>query len=510
MTGAVRTHEPGSRQSAAPRQETPRPVWHWVAALTVVALALRLFRLDAGLWVDEIIALIESIRPPLLQILTVYTGDNQHPLYSVLAHVAAGWFGESPWTVRLPAMLFGAATVPALYWLGTMVADRREALLAAALLTVSYHHIWFSQNARGYTGIAFFTVVATALLVEGIRTQRRGWFVGYAAVIALGAYTHLTIVFLAISQSLVCAALALFGGRLPGPREGSAAAGRGRLDWRLPALGYLLAAGLTLLLYAPMLGDVIWWFTERPSNFEGVSTPGWALREAFRSLGGGAGMAVVAGGGIIFLAGLLSYLRRSPAVFALFVLPGAVTLVLPLLIRGTMYPRFFFYLAGIALLVLIRGAVVTGGWLARAMGRPERAAIAGTTLAALLVAASAVTVPRNYRHPKQDFAGALSFVESTRGPGDIVVVAGAAVRPYRSYYRVDHPVVSTRAELRAHSARARDLWLLYTMPQYLPRFDAELAAILPQACAERRVFPGTLGGGNVYACRIDPGGIVEP
>ena len=42
-----------------------------------------------------------------------------------------------------------------MYLFGTEAANRKEGLLGAALLTFSYQHVWFSQNARGYTALLF-------------------------------------------------------------------------------------------------------------------------------------------------------------------------------------------------------------------------------------------------------------------------------------------------------------------------------------------------------------------
>src|SRR5690606_29426767 len=114
------------------------------------------------------------------------------------------------WSIRLPALVFGVASVPMLYVLGREVASRREALLAAALLTVSYHHIWFSQNARGYTMLAFFAMLATYLLLRGVRTRSRRTFVAYGVVLALSTFTHLTTVFLIGAHVLICAWLVWF------------------------------------------------------------------------------------------------------------------------------------------------------------------------------------------------------------------------------------------------------------------------------------------------------------
>src|SRR5580658_718485 len=114
-----------------------RSLWPWVAALTILATWLRVAGIDKGLWWDEIYFLVITVRHPLAEILTVFPGDTQHPLYSVLAWLSIHLFGEHPWSLRLPAILFGVASVPMLYLLGISVTSRIQALLAAALLTVS-------------------------------------------------------------------------------------------------------------------------------------------------------------------------------------------------------------------------------------------------------------------------------------------------------------------------------------------------------------------------------------
>ena len=111
--------------------------------LLLVGAVLRIYRLDSGLWFDEIRTVISSVRSPLLEIVTHYPSNNDHLLYSVLAHLSISVFGEQPWSLRLPAAVFGIASIPMLYLLGRTVTSRFDALMAAMMLTFSYHHIWF-------------------------------------------------------------------------------------------------------------------------------------------------------------------------------------------------------------------------------------------------------------------------------------------------------------------------------------------------------------------------------
>jgi Dolichyl-phosphate-mannose-protein mannosyltransferase len=128
VLGCVLTRRPTSATTTQQR-DGPGPALA-LGAILAGAAALRFHALDTGLWHDEILI-----------------------LYTVLARLSLGLFGDGCWVLRLPAAVFGIASVGALYGLAREVTDRGEALLTAALLAFSYHHVWFSQNARGYTGL---------------------------------------------------------------------------------------------------------------------------------------------------------------------------------------------------------------------------------------------------------------------------------------------------------------------------------------------------------------------
>ena len=471
--------------------------WRTVILLTVLAAVARIIGLNAGLWIDEIYSLTDSFRPSLATVLTEYPGDTQHPLYSVLANLSHAIFGESPWSIRLPAVVFGVASVPALYALGERVAGAREGLLAAALLALSYHHVWFSQNARGYTMLAFWAILSSLWLYRGIREGGRLPFVLYGVAIGLGVYTHLTMVFTVAAQAMVAVGWTLFG------RGGDRV--RGRPSGAVLGLAVGVATGA--LLYAPVFLQVVDFFLNKPSQLEGVSTPSWALFETLRILLSGAAAWVgFLGGAILFGAGAWSYLRRDPLALALFVLPGVVTLVGALAARGTMYPRFYFAMIGFAFLIAVRGAFVVSGAAVRWVGGArvdQRSLGAGTLLAVLMVLVSAISLRGNYAAPKQDFAGALAWVDAEAGPGETVVTAGVpAGDAYLRYFEREFPAVLELTELEAVRERGRPVWVIYTFERYIEASDAGLMRTLRDDCDRSRTFWGTVGGGAVTVCRL--------
>jgi uncharacterized membrane protein len=383
-----------------------------------------------------------------------------------------------------------------LYGLGRRYGSRGEALAACALLAVSYHHVWFSQNARGYTALAFFATLCAFVLLRGIQEQRALWFALYALFVALGAYTHLTLVFMAFAHAAICVWLTF------GP-----ARHRRIRDWRLPALAFAGGGALTLLLYLPMLDGVMWWYLERPSNLLGISTPSWALVEGLRVLALGLGvppLLLLAAAGI-GLAGVISYWRQDAVVLWVFLLPALATLAGALLARGTMYPRFFFYLAGLVLLLGVRGVLVTGAWLRTllpARWHLPRQAI-GYGMIAVVMVASLRSLSFNYSHPKQAFSAAIAYLEQTRRADEAVTVVGVSYA-YDRYYQLPWQHVPSISELERIRAEGRPFWVIYMQPRYIERDAPGLVAAVEGVCSERRSFWGTVGGGEIHVCRVRP------
>ena len=476
--------------------------WVTLAALTALAAVLRIIGLNSGLWLDEILTLLKTVRQPMWTILTSFPGETQHMLFSLLARVSVVTFGEHPWSLRLPAMLFGVAAVPALYFFARELTSQREALLGAGLMAVSYHGVWFSQDARGYTGLLFWTILCSMFLLRGLRKPAWSNWLWYAITAALGTYTHLTMVFVVASHAAICAWLLLFQ-----PKKADFIVS----DWKKPAAGVALAGLFTLLLYSPILLQVHQIFS-KASPMVRVSTPVWAFWEALRGLGigFGAGAGVVVAGAF-FAAGLWSYWRQSGVAAAVLVLSVIFTAAGALPGRGTMYPRYYFYLLGFGILILIRGAMRLGAMAADVVSgtadgerRTRRELAWGTALTAVILLLSAASLLRNYQYPKQDFGSAMQFVEQQRAANESVVTTGSTGYVYQEYYGQPWIQVQTPADLDGVRRQGHDVWLLYMFPMYLDDGAPALMSEIRRDCPTTKVFRGTLGGGDVFVCKVQP------
>jgi len=164
---------------------------HLCALLIIVmtAVVVRLWFLFQPMRYDEAFTFIQFASKPLYRGLSDYSYPNNHPLHTLLVHIAYSIFGSQPWVIRLPVFCAGILTVAASYVATRIVFDKRSALLAAAFVASSPLLILYSTNARGYMLICliFLTLYALgAALLQRSTTAR--WFL-FTILSAAGFYT---------------------------------------------------------------------------------------------------------------------------------------------------------------------------------------------------------------------------------------------------------------------------------------------------------------------------------
>ena len=333
--------EPVATRGISTGLEWTRTDLYVILALFAVSVVVRIPGLNQGLWYDEIQTLVDYVRLPAGEILTRYDSANNHILFSILAHSAIQLFGESAWALRLPAALLGALSIPIVYVFGRQIAPRTEAFLAAAFLSVSYHHVWFSQNARGYAGLLVGTVLASSVFLSllAARRVRPELVIAYALISALSVWTHLTAAVTVGAHGVVWLLATL-----DRPRHLSS-------PTSLAILAALALAGLfSLALYGPILPQMAGTLSGGGSSPVDTAwkDPSWMVFESMRNLsrgipGGWGALLVVV---IVALIGIQSYGRQSPLVLTILLLPAALMGILILGTGRNLWPRFFFFSAG--------------------------------------------------------------------------------------------------------------------------------------------------------------------
>ena len=455
-TGATSGHGPGTASRLAHSRVA-------VAAIIGLAAVLRLINADADLWYDEIVTVTYFVRTPFLTVVSTYGLANNHVLNSVLMNVTGTLFGTDVWMLRLPAILFGIAGVWAFWFLATQIWPRPPALLGTLLFAVSYHHVYYSQNARGYSAFMFFTLLATGFLLRMLergKTALRRDEIGYSLALALGLYSVLLTTFVVAAHASVLLALR---------------------RWR--ALAWLAAGvAVAVVLYGPMGVPLIAYYRTNPGD------TGYPLlsMEFARAMAPVASVLLAAGALLLPIVWRLA--RRQPVAAALLLTPALFNVLMPLVRGQGVYPRSFLYLLCLGYLLLVEAL----DW---AMSRRPRLAWACT---AIVIAVSLAKLAPYYRLPKQGFKQALAYVEQHARPSDQRVgltLGGKAAR----FYDPTVLLVEDGRQLQALTSRPdRPAWVLTTFHNALRSSAPDLYAWLRTETSQQAEFAGVIGDGTVY------------
>jgi hypothetical protein len=159
-----------------------------VALATAVGLLVRIW-VAAGseVWLDEAYSALLALSS-LHEFFAQLRLDSSPPLYYL---VLKGWGSLaplSPFSLRVPSLLFGCATIPAIWYMASRVDRPVTGVVAAWLLAVHPLHVLYSEEARMYSLLVFLSV-AFYFALFGI--LRRSGSVLPAIITGAGlAYTH--------------------------------------------------------------------------------------------------------------------------------------------------------------------------------------------------------------------------------------------------------------------------------------------------------------------------------
>ena len=154
------------------------------AALTLVAFALRIFRLDhQSLWGDEAISVFRALDSLSAITAAVPAEGTLPPLYYYLLHWWIPAVGQTEFAVRFLSLVWGVLAVPLLLVLVNRVAGQRQAIAAAGLAAVSPFWIYYSQETRTYSLVCALATLALYLLIRA--SADASWRTGF---LPWGAY----------------------------------------------------------------------------------------------------------------------------------------------------------------------------------------------------------------------------------------------------------------------------------------------------------------------------------
>lgn len=149
---------------------------------------LRCYNLGSeSFWIDEVIT-VQVSEQAFPQLLSNRLHRGHSPLYFMLMHYWLRIAGEGEAAARFPSVVFGIASICLLFLLAKVLFNSKVALMSSLLLAVSQMNIHYSQEARMYSAVVFFTLLSTLFLVRALEDRKRIFWVGYVISSAINLF----------------------------------------------------------------------------------------------------------------------------------------------------------------------------------------------------------------------------------------------------------------------------------------------------------------------------------
>jgi uncharacterized membrane protein len=409
---------PGRGADAVELLREDRRILGALAALTVLAFALRVQGIDESLAGDEIL-LFDIVHDRSLGgvMRVVHDTESTPPLFFILAWASAK-LGDPTILIRLPSVLLGTAAVPITFALGRRTVRTTGALVGAAIVALAPFSLHYGTEARGYATLACLSAFSTLALLIALDTNRRRWWVAYALASVLVLYTHYTGVFVVAAQAVW--ALVVHRERLRELLVSIGCIGLALAPW-IPSLVFQSRdnASERIELVAPLS-----WRTFRTmltSAFPG--RPNVALSDVPGTVFGWLLVAAIAAG----LACLVVALVRDGARPRDW-LPARGLVLLAILTVATPLGLLAYSVAANSLLLprnvsasFPAAALLIGGLITSVPARLRVVSAVAVALVLITVAvAAARTLDPDYRRP--DYRSVARFIESHGEPSDVVLM----------------------------------------------------------------------------------------
>ncbi len=168
----------------------------------MLAFALRLIALgERNFWYDEAFSAIFAQQgiPAMVESTIVPDETTNAPEIHPLLYYAAldGWirlFGAGALAVRLLSLVFGVATVYAIFLLARDLFDSRTGVIAALVTAIAPFHVQYSQEARMYALMGLLLILATWAFVRAFQNSETriawGWWIGFGMCAGLAMHTQ--------------------------------------------------------------------------------------------------------------------------------------------------------------------------------------------------------------------------------------------------------------------------------------------------------------------------------
>lgn len=171
--------------------------------MVAAALGVIIFT-HTSMRLDEAQSLFQVSRdiPGLLNLV----GQDVHvPGYHILLHywlIIFGSYGDQIVIARYMSLIFMVALIPSIYILIRQIFNRRIAMFAAILVSISPFLQWYGSEARMYSMLALITVLHQIVFLKLFRKGHAAHWVWFVVTAIIGLYTHYFFGFVLLTEAV--------------------------------------------------------------------------------------------------------------------------------------------------------------------------------------------------------------------------------------------------------------------------------------------------------------------
>jgi mannosyltransferase len=172
--------------------------------IILLGVVLRIYNLGGeSIWLDEAYTIEISKHDPVGIIREIFRDNENHPpLYYSIMHYWMILFGDSAFAVRFLSVIFGVMSITAIYKVAEFLFNKNTALISALILATSVFFIKYSQAARGYSLMAFLSLLSFYFLLRLLDHKSFKFTVFYLVTSLLLIYTHYYALLIIASQNI--------------------------------------------------------------------------------------------------------------------------------------------------------------------------------------------------------------------------------------------------------------------------------------------------------------------
>ncbi len=403
--------------------------------ITVLLLGalLRFHNIDRqSLWGDEIGQVMVATKN-IPELIVGVSGHLSPPVDYLIMHFFLKFVPAGEFFIRMPAAIFGIASILFIFLLGKQLFSAKIGLISAFLLAISPYDIYYSQEARMYSSFLFFTLVSFYTFLRFVETGKKCFFPWILSGILL-IYTHYFGFFVLLIQFIFLSTKITVSSKLKIGNMDLSFIGRFITGYLIIALSFL--GWLDIFLKQTKDGNRILWYG-MDGNWRNFFWKPWVT---FSGIGIATWLIIL----ILLISiiyGLKKYFESTVIIIIWIFLPLLTTYILTITRGSVTTERNLIFILPAVLLLLSLGFLKISELIQSFF---RKTSLLNTNINInysiffilfIVLFLTLSNLSNTYDRKKDDWKGVSNYLMKNAMPGDDIIFLGKSPENFDFYYR---------------------------------------------------------------------------